>query len=187
MGAAATRAISARGNEIGSGRKRRGRHLLSHPDLLGGDADEMDEPGGNAANYLEQEGSEPRQRVISPSEDSHIGPGIEIMLNRQQEKVLLSAPAAKLTTIGVLFPADAAQQFPIGGMESNQVAAAAVVRAEDKLLRRQLRERALDVARPKPRAIPADSDNFLIAKLRDSFDRALKPRREVPPHLTMNM
>ena len=70
------------------------------------------------------------------------------MFNRQQEKILVSASVAKLGAIGVLFPADTAQQFPIGGMESDQVAPAAVVRPEDKLLSRQLRESAFDVARP---------------------------------------
>lgn len=93
---------------------------------------------------------------------------------------------AKLRTIGVLLPANAAQQFPIGGTESNKVTAAAMVRAEDKLLRRQLRESALEIARAKGRAIPADRDNFLIAKLRDPFDRVLKSRRKTATLLPVN-
>jgi hypothetical protein len=109
------------------------------------------------------------------------------MFNRQKEELFVSAPVAKLGAIGVLFPADIAQQFPIGGMESDEVTATAMVRTEDKLLRRQLRECALDVTRPKPWAIPTDGDNLVIAKLRNSFDRVLKAGCEIPPRLSMNL
>jgi hypothetical protein len=59
-GIAATRAIAARGNEIDSGRECRRRHLLSHPHLLGREADEMDESRVRPANYLQQKEREPR-------------------------------------------------------------------------------------------------------------------------------
>ena len=107
--------------------------MLSHPHLLGRDADEMDESHVDSADYLEQKRREPRQRVIASSENSHVRPRVEVMLNRQQKNVLVSPPVAKLDTIGVSFPANATQQFTIGGMESDQVAATAMVRAENKL------------------------------------------------------
>ena len=72
-------------------------------------------------------------------------------------------------------------------MKSNEVAAAAMVRPEDKLLRRQLRESALDVARAKARAIPPDGDNLIIAKLRDSLDCVLEARREIASCLPVNV
>lgn len=154
--------------------------------MLGRDAHETDEPRAGSANYLEQKQREPRQRIIASSENPNICPRVEIVFNRQQEEVLLSAPVAKLGTIGVLFPADAAQQFAIGGMETDEVAAAAMVRPDNKLLRRQLHESVLDVDCAKPRAIPPDGDNFVIAKLRDSFDRVLKARRECAARLPVN-
>ena len=147
----------------------------------------MKQPRLGPANYLEQKQREPRQRIIASSENSHIGPRIEILLNRQQEEIFVAAPLAKLGAIGVLFPADTAQQFPICGMKSDKVTATAMIRPEDKLLRRQLRESPLNVSRAKPRAIPPDGDNFVIAELRDSFDRVLKPRRKIPARLPVNV
>jgi hypothetical protein len=161
--------------------------LLSHPHLLGRDADETDEPGGDGADHLEQECSKPRQRIIAAGENPNVGPRIEIVLNRQQEEIPVSAPLAKLGAIGVLFPADPAQQFPIGGMERDQVATTAMVRAEDEPLRRQLRESALDIARPESRAIPPDGDDLVIAKLRNSLDRVLEARRESASRLPMKV
>jgi hypothetical protein len=160
--------------------------LLSHPHLLGRNADEMDKPGGDGANHFEQECSEPRQEIFAASENPNIGPRIEIMFNRQQEDLLVSAPMAKLRTIGVLLPANAAQQFPIGGTESDKVTAAAMVRTEDELLRRQLHESALEIASAKPRAIPSDGDDFVVAELCDSLDSVLEPRREIPARLAMD-
>jgi hypothetical protein len=161
--------------------------LLSHPHLLGRDADEMDKPGGDAANYLEQECSESRQEIGAASENPNVGPRIEIMFNREQEDLLVSAPLAKLRTIGVLLPANAAQQFTIGGTESDKVTAAAMVRTEDELVRRQLRESPLEIDRAQPRAIPADSDDLVVAKLRNSLDCVFKTRRETATNLTMNV
>lgn len=62
------------GNEIGSGRKGRRRHLLAHPHLLGREADEMDEARAGPANYLKQKRREPRQRVIAAGENPNICP-----------------------------------------------------------------------------------------------------------------
>jgi hypothetical protein len=161
--------------------------LLTHPHLLGSDADEMDKPRAGSAVYRKQKPRESCQWVIASGEDSHIGPRVEIMFNRQQKEILVSAPVTKLGAISVLSPADTAQQFAIVGMKSDQIAAAAMIRTEDKLLRRQLHESPLDVACPKPRAIPTDRDNFVVAKLRDPFDRVLKPCREIPASLPVNV
>jgi hypothetical protein len=147
----------------------------------------MNEPRSALADYLKQKRRESRQWIAASGENPHIGPRIEVMLNWQQEELFVCAPVAKLGAIGVLFPTDAVHEFPIGGMESDEVTAAAMVWAEDKLLRRQLREGALDVGCAKPRTIPTDRDNFVIAKPRDSFDRVLKPRREIPARLPVNV
>lgn len=108
------------------------------------------------------------------------------MFHRQQKEMFLPAAIPKLGAIGVLFPANTAQQFPIGGTKRDEIAPAAMVRAEDKPLRRQLRKSALDVGCAKTGAVPADGDDFVVATLRDSFDRVLKALRESAPRLSMN-
>jgi hypothetical protein len=160
--------------------------LLSHPHLLGSDADKMNESRARSADHLKQKSREQRQRITSASENPHVGPRIEIMFNRQQQKVFVSESVPELGAIGVLFPADIAEQFAICGMERDEITPAAMVWAEDELLLRQLRESALDVARAKPRAIPPDGDNFVIAKLRNSFNGVLKARREIRSGLPVN-
>ena len=137
--------------------------MLTHPHLLGSDADELDETRARRADDREQKQREPRQRIIASRENPDVRPGIEIVLNGEEENLLFFAPIPKLGAIGVSFPADAAQQFPIGGMESNEITTAAVVRAEDEVLRLQLSESALDVGRAQSRAIPADCDHFFVA------------------------
>ena len=72
-------------------------------------------------------------------------------------------------------------------MESDEIAAAAMIRSQDKMPRGQLSESALNVARLKSRAIPTDGDNFVISKLRDSFDGVLEPPRETPADLAVNV
>ncbi|HYJ04675.1 MAG TPA: hypothetical protein VEX43_06050 [Chthoniobacterales bacterium] len=146
----------------------------------------MNEARRGPANCIEQKESEPRQLIVASGENPHVCPGIEIVLNRQQEDVFVSAPVAKLGEIRVLFPADTAQQCSIDGMKRDEITAAAMVRADDEFLRRQLRESALDIARPKPRTIPTDRDNFVVAKLRDSLDRVFQARREISARLSVN-
>ena len=154
--------------------------------MLRCDADDLNEPGTDSADYLEQECSEPRQQIVAAGENPNICPRIEIVFNRQQEEVFLPAPTAKLGAVGALFPANAIQQFPIGGMERNEVTSAAMIWPENELFRRQLRESALDVAGPKFRTIPPDGDDLVIAKLRYRFDGILEPRREVASRLSMD-
>ena len=161
--------------------------MLAHPHSLARDADKTDQARGRGANYAKQKLREPRQRIIASSENPDIGPGIEIMLNRQQENVFVSAPLAKLGAIGVLFPAYAVQQLSIGRAERDQIATPAMVRPEDQFSRRQLSKRALDIEPAKTGAIPADRDDFVIAQLRDFFDRVLQARREITARLSVDM
>jgi hypothetical protein len=56
--------------------------LLSHPHLLGRDADELDKPSGDRANYFKQEGSEPGQAIPGAGENPNVSPRIEIVFSR---------------------------------------------------------------------------------------------------------
>lgn len=147
----------------------------------------MDELRAGDADHREQECREPRQRIATSSENTKVRPGIEIMLHRQEKDLRRSATSPQLGTIGVLFPAHAAEQRSIDGTKRDEIAAAAMVWAEHELLRLQLSESVFDVGRAKLRTIPPDGDNFVIPKLRDSFDRVLKARREIPARLPVNV
>jgi hypothetical protein len=147
----------------------------------------MDEPLPRDANEAEQKEREPRQRIAAPRKNPDVSPRIEIMLNRQQKDVLVSAASPKLGAICVLLPAHAAQQCPIAGTKRDEIAAAAMIRSEDQFSRYQLRESALDVDRAKAWAIAPDGNDFVIAKQRESLDRVLKARREIPARLPVNM
>ena len=61
-----------------------------------------------------------------------------------------------------------------------------MVWAENKPLRGQLRESAVDIDCAKARAISPDGDNFVITQLGDSIDRIFKSGREIPAHLPVN-
>lgn len=161
--------------------------MLAHPHSLARDADKTDQARGRGTNYAKQKLREPRQRIIASSENPDIGPGIEIVFNGQEEHLLFFAAIAKLSAIGVLFPAHAVQQLPIGGAERDQIATPAMVRPEDQFSRRQLSKRAIDIDRAKPGAIPSDRDYFVIAELRDFFDRVLQARREIMARLSVDM
>ena len=100
--------------------------------------------------------------------------------------MFLATTTPEGSAIGVLFPADIAQQASVGGMKANQVAPAAMVWSENQFLRRQLQESALDVTCLKFRTVPPDGDNFVIAELGDSFDRILETRCEISSSLSMD-
>ena len=161
--------------------------MLAHPHLLGGHTDEMDHAGLRSAGKSEQEHRQPGQRIAAASENSDVGPGIEVMLYRQEKDLRRPAASLQLSAIGVLFPAHATEQFPIGRTKRDQVATAAVIGTEDELVRRELGKSALDVVRVKTRAIAADRDHFVVTELRDSLDRVFQTRRETPAALSVHM
>lgn len=147
----------------------------------------MDEADARCADHAEQKYREPRQRIAGARENPDVGPGIEIVLHRQEKDLRCSAAFPKLGAIGVFFPTHAAQQFPIGGTKRDEIATAAMIGAEHERVRRELRESALDIFRAKARTIAADRDYFVIAELRDPLDRVLKARREIPARLSMHL
>ena len=147
----------------------------------------MDEPRPRDADQPEQERREPRERITAAREKSDVGPGIEIMLHRQEKNLRCAAASPQLGAIGVLFPSHATQQFPIGGTKRDQVTTAAMIGSKDKPVRRELRKRAFDVVRAKTRTIAADRDHFVVAEQRDSLDRVLETRRKIRARLPMHM
>jgi hypothetical protein len=161
--------------------------LLAHPHLPGRETYETDEASAGRANNANQKQREPRQGLSASSKNPHVGPGIEVLLNRQKVNMFVSATIPKLGAIGVLLPAHAAQQFPVGGTEPDQIAPAAMIGPDDQFSRRQLSESALDIDRAKPRAVPPDRDDFIIAKLRNSFDGILQTRREITASLPVDV
>jgi hypothetical protein len=91
----------------------------------------------------------------------------------------------KLRTIGVLPPANSAEQFSICGPKGDEVAPTAMVRPQNKFLRPQLGEGPLNVGCPKSRAIPPDDYDFVIAELRYFFHGVLKASGKIATRLTV--
>ena len=100
--------------------------------------------------------------------------------------MLFAAAVSQISAIGVLFPTHTAKQAPIGRVEGNEITTATMVGSEDELFCRQLREGALDILRTKFGAVPPDRHDLVVAKLRHSFDRVLKTRREIATRLPMS-
>lgn len=161
--------------------------MLTNPHLLGRDTYESHEARGGPGKSSKQKQRKARQRIIAARKNPDVRPRIKIMLNGQEEDLPFFASVAKLGAIRVLFPAHIAQQLPIGGTKRDQIAAAAVIRTEDKFLCLQLSESTVDVGRAKTGAIPTYRHYFLVAQLRDSFDGIFKPRRETSAGLPVNV
>ena len=108
------------------------------------------------------------------------------MLEGQQANVRGQAAAAKLRALGVLLPAHAVEQIPVTQTKRDQVAATAVIWSENKFSRPQFFKGFFNIDGAKTRAVAADNDNFVVAKVIDFLDRIFQPRREVPPNLPVN-
>ena len=146
----------------------------------------MNYAGACFVNKPHQKCRQPRQRIVASGEHPQIGPGIEVVLNRQKKAGVLSAAVAQLSAVRILFPPDPTEQSVIGGMKRDQITAAAMVWAKHQLLRRQFSESLLDVARAEPWAIPPDRDDLVVTELRDRFDRILEAFGKIVTTLSMN-
>ena len=92
----------------------------------------------------------------------------------------------QLGAIGVSFPAHVAEQFAIGGAKRDEITTAAMIRPEDKLLRRQLSKRVFDIERAKSRAIAAHRDDFVVTELGNRLDRVFEALGKTASGLAMN-
>lgn len=131
-----------------------------------------------SAKLLEQEKSEPANRVAAARDDSEIGPGIKIIFDRQEEDFRGSAPAAQFRAIGVAQPAHVAQQMPIARAKGKQVAATAMVRSENEPMLLELCKGPPDVSRGETRTIAADCDNFIVTQRCDFLEGILETLSE---------
>ena len=108
------------------------------------------------------------------------------MLQGQQANFRGQAAVAQLRAIGVVLPAHATEQIPVAQTKRDQVAATAMIWSEDKFSRLQFSKGFFNIDRAKTRAVAADHDNFVVAKLIDFLDRIFQPRSEVPPDLPVS-
>ena len=171
----------------GLSRESRWRHLPADADALQSEIDELVRDRFECADELEKKGGKRREQFAAPREEPQVSPRIEIVFHSQEGDVFFFTPIAKLGAIGVSFPPDTAEQFPVDGTKRDEVATAAMIWAENQFPARQVIESKLDVGRAQSRTIPADCDYFLISKLGNLLDGILKARREIPPGLAVNV
>jgi hypothetical protein len=61
-----------------------------------------------------------------------------------------------------------------------------MIRPENKFSRLEFFKGIFDIDRPKPGAVAADDDNFVVPELINFLDRILQARREIVPRLPVN-
>jgi hypothetical protein len=149
--------------------------LLTNANSLLREIDELSDGVVQPADESQQESSEAGEGIAVAREEPEIGPGIEVMLKGEQTNVQRTAAMAEFCAIGVLLPPNAAQQCTIARAKRDQVTAAAMVRPQHQAFGLKLRKGSRDIARTKTRAVAADRNDFVIAKLMDSLDGILQP------------
>ena len=109
------------------------------------------------------------------------------MFDREQENLRYPAALAKLGAVSVLFPAHITHKRAVGGPEGNEVATTPMVRPQHQAPGLKFRKGALDIARAKTRAVPADRNDFVVSKLIDFLDGIFQAGPEVMSYLSMNV
>lgn len=93
--------------------------MLTDTNSLRCEIDEIGDRDGKPSDHSQQEGSKPGEGIAATSEEAHISPGIELVLNRKQADFGEQAALAQLGTIGVPLPTHAAKQRPIAQPEAD--------------------------------------------------------------------
>ncbi|MEY2576286.1 MAG: hypothetical protein QOF80_1773 [Verrucomicrobiota bacterium] len=93
----------------------------------------------------------------------------------------------QLGAIRISFPAHVAEQFAIGGAERDEVATAAMIRAEDKLLRGQFRKGLFDITGTEAGTIAAHGNDLVVTELSNRLDRVFEALGKTASGLAMNM
>jgi hypothetical protein len=161
--------------------------LLAHAHVSRGETDDRRDRTARDGKKAQEERGEPRKYVSGASENSNIAPGIEILFHREQENVRSAGAVEQLGAIRVSFPAHVAEQCAIGSAKRDQITAAAMVRTEDQLLRRQLIERLFDIAGAKAGAIAAHRNDLVVTELCHPLDRVFEALGKIASGLAMNM
>lgn len=104
--------------------------MLANSYFLRNDADKSNQPHCRRADEIQEERCKISPPVAGAREDPKIGPGIEILFYREQENIASAAALDQLSAIGVPFPANAAEQFPVGRANRDQITTAAMIRPE---------------------------------------------------------
>jgi len=108
------------------------------------------------------------------------------VLGGQYADLRRQASVAQLGEIRVSLPMDAAEKVPIAQPKREEIAATAMIRAENELFRFQLSKSIFDINETKTGAVATDHDNFVVAELVDFLDCIPQPRRKVMSDLRVN-
>ena len=146
----------------------------------------MSDGGIEPADRVQDKCGKPGERVAGASEESHVGPGIEFVLEGQYADLRRQAAVAKLGEIRVSLPMDAAEEVPIAQPKREEIATTAMIWSENKFSRPQLRKGIFEIDGAKTGAVATDHDNFVVAELVDFLDRVFQPCREVVSDLPVD-
>ena len=138
------------------------------------------------AGRVQEKCSEPGERVATARKEPDVGPGIEFVLEGQQQNFRGLATVAQLCAIGVSLPAHAPEQGTITQTKGDQITATAMIWSENEFSRLQFHKGIFKIDRAKTGAVATDHDNFVVAELVDFLDRVLQPRREVGSDLLVD-
>ncbi len=140
----------------------RRRHLAAHANELAGEIDEGSGPVARDGNELEQRGSKLRDPVRTSGQDCQISPRIQIVFYRKDQDFLGAAAILQLLAIGIFLPPNPSQEMKLFRSKGDQVATAAMIRAENNAMSLELLESERNIARAKTRAIATDGNDLLV-------------------------
>lgn len=169
-----------------SGERRR-RHLAADANALRGEVDEMSRENTAIRDNAQDETCQPRTPIKALRKQLQIGPGIEVVLLRQQEHFGSETPRREFDAIRILIPANPVQQRPILRAEGDQVTPAAMIRPQDEAPVAQLHKRLCDIASGQLGTIAPDDDDLFIAKGAQRLDRILETFAESAAGLGVKM
>lgn len=105
----------------------------------------------------------------------------------EQRDVGRLAPGAELSAIRIPVPANTPKQGRVSTVERDQIAAAAMIGAEDEPFIAQLGEGDLEVVRHQHRAIAPDRDDLVVTHVFDGADGVLEARCKTAADLAMEV
>lgn len=165
----------------------RWRHLSAHPREMRGRIEKVGAAGYKHAENPEKKICEGGKRMSEPGKESQVCPGIDVLLLREQKNTRLGAPGAELRTVTVPVPSNSAQERAINQTKCDQVATAAMIRAEDELIVLELFKGAKNVARSQAGTIAPDRGDLVVAESVQPFDRVLEALAERRANLAMEL
>jgi len=118
-------------------------------------------------------------------EKSEIAPAIEVDLDGEPRDRATRVERAQLRVVGIATPDHAIEEFRIGGAETDEIVAAAMIRAKDNVVIVEAMESFDDVGVAKVGAVVADDRDTFVTRRHERADGVAKSRFEIATDLPM--